>query len=170
MISALPPPVLPKFVPAFQPILQLLCSDGLLHILTTILTRTAATRSRSWSEAQLERVSGTGLDSNNDDNHLFEKHLTEHRILPRFREFPSFVSRFLRKKYGLPQENKSVKKKKKKNRIWVAFPNGAVLIPFDWVASGFLPEVLRGPESEARWRPLDPGLSSSFFPLASSML
>ena len=46
----------------------------------------------------------------------------------------------------------------------------AVLIPFDWEASGFLPEVSRGPESEARWQPLDPGLSSSFIFLANSML
>ena len=93
----------------------------------------------------------------------------ERRILPRFREFPSFVSRFPRKKYGLPQGKKSVKKKKKSYMGRIP-KRCAVLIPFDWEASGFLPEVPRGPESEARWQPLDPGLSSSFFFLANSML
>ena len=57
-VSALPPPVPPKFKAPFKPILHLLTSDVLLHILSTILSRTAAARSRSWSEAQFERVSG----------------------------------------------------------------------------------------------------------------
>ena len=57
-VSALPPPVPPKFKAPFKPILRLLTSDVLLHILSTILSRTAAARSRSWSEAQFERVSG----------------------------------------------------------------------------------------------------------------
>ncbi|KAL8590352.1 hypothetical protein ACOMHN_006468 [Nucella lapillus] len=54
--QALPPPTPPKFKAAFRPILRLMYSDVLLNILSTILDRTAATRSRSWSEAQFERV------------------------------------------------------------------------------------------------------------------
>ena len=57
LVSALPPPVPPKFKAPFKPILRLFTSDVLLHILSTILSRTAASRSRSWSEAQFERVS-----------------------------------------------------------------------------------------------------------------
>ena len=55
-ILALPPPVPPPFTAQFQPILGLLQCDVMLHIMELILSRTVATRSRSWSEAQLERV------------------------------------------------------------------------------------------------------------------
>ncbi|XP_025104421.1 E3 ubiquitin-protein ligase UBR2-like isoform X2 [Pomacea canaliculata] len=54
--QALPPPVQPPFKPQFKPILGLFHCDVMMHILSTILMRTAATRSRSWSEAQFERV------------------------------------------------------------------------------------------------------------------
>nr|KAG5712905.1 hypothetical protein BaRGS_007502 [Batillaria attramentaria] len=54
--QALPPPVLPKFRPQFSPILRLFYSDVMMQILNTILSRTSAARSRSWSEAQFERV------------------------------------------------------------------------------------------------------------------
>ncbi|XP_076464873.1 E3 ubiquitin-protein ligase UBR2-like isoform X2 [Babylonia areolata] len=54
--QALPPPVPPPFKPAFQPVVQLMCSDIMMHLFSTILDRTAASRSRSWSEAQFERV------------------------------------------------------------------------------------------------------------------
>ena len=88
---------------------------------------------------------------------------SERRILPRFRESPSFVSRFSEQKI---RSSAGEKKSLKKNSYMGRIPKRcAVLIPFDRVASGFLPEAPRGPESEARWRPLDPGLSSSFFSL-----
>ncbi|XP_013420461.1 E3 ubiquitin-protein ligase UBR2 isoform X2 [Lingula anatina] len=54
--QALPPPVPPPFTAAFQPCVNLLQCDVMLHIMKTVLHRTAATWSRSWSEAQLERV------------------------------------------------------------------------------------------------------------------
>ncbi|XP_070180013.1 E3 ubiquitin-protein ligase UBR2-like isoform X1 [Littorina saxatilis] len=54
--QALPPPVPPKFKVAFKPILRLFSSDVFLHVLSMVLSRTAAARSRSWSEAQFERV------------------------------------------------------------------------------------------------------------------
>ncbi|KAL5008356.1 hypothetical protein ScPMuIL_013937 [Solemya velum] len=53
---ALPPPVPPDLRPQFISIRNLLHSDIMMHIFHLILNRTGATRSRSWSEAQLERV------------------------------------------------------------------------------------------------------------------
>lgn len=52
----LPPPVPPKFTPQFAQISNLLQSDVLVHILSLILQRSVAVRSRSWSETQLDRV------------------------------------------------------------------------------------------------------------------
>ena len=54
---ALPPPVPPRFTPQFQSVINLLQCDVMIYIMELILSRTVATRSRSWSEAQMERVS-----------------------------------------------------------------------------------------------------------------
>ncbi|KAL4237392.1 hypothetical protein ACF0H5_002110 [Mactra antiquata] len=54
--QALPPPVPPKFTPQFAPIVNLLQSDVMIYLMELILGRAAATRSRSLSETQLERV------------------------------------------------------------------------------------------------------------------
>ncbi|KAH9509159.1 E3 ubiquitin-protein ligase ubr2 [Bulinus truncatus] len=53
---ALPPPVPPPFTRQFQAALNILHCDVMIHILTIVLKRTAAPRSRSWSEAQFDRV------------------------------------------------------------------------------------------------------------------
>ena len=55
-ILALPPPVPPRFTPQFQSVINLLQCDVMIHIMELILARTVATRSRSWSEAQMERI------------------------------------------------------------------------------------------------------------------
>ncbi|KAK3092305.1 hypothetical protein FSP39_001069, partial [Pinctada imbricata] len=54
--QALPPPVPPLFTSLFHPIVNLLQSDIMLVIMHLILQRSVAARSRSWSEAQLDRV------------------------------------------------------------------------------------------------------------------
>ncbi|XP_060594831.1 E3 ubiquitin-protein ligase UBR2-like isoform X1 [Ruditapes philippinarum] len=54
--QALPPPVPPKFKPQFAPIMNLLQCDVMIYLMELILTRAAATRSRSLSETQLERI------------------------------------------------------------------------------------------------------------------
>ena len=56
LISALPPPEPPKFTSVFQPIRNLLQCDLMMEIMHLILQRSVATRSRSWSEAQLDRL------------------------------------------------------------------------------------------------------------------
>lgn len=56
-ITALPPPVPPKVTPMFEPLVGLLQCDIMVHIMHLILQRTVAVRSRSWSEAQVDRVS-----------------------------------------------------------------------------------------------------------------
>ncbi|XP_063428523.1 E3 ubiquitin-protein ligase UBR2-like isoform X1 [Mytilus trossulus] len=53
---ALPPPVPPKVTPMFEPLVGLLQCDIMVHIMHLILQRTVAVRSRSWSEAQVDRV------------------------------------------------------------------------------------------------------------------
>ena len=53
---ALPPPVPPRVEPLFQPLVSLLQCDIMVHIMHLVLQRTVAVRSRSWSEAQLDRV------------------------------------------------------------------------------------------------------------------
>ncbi|GFO34713.1 E3 ubiquitin-protein ligase ubr2 [Plakobranchus ocellatus] len=53
---ALPPPVPPPFTQQFQEAVHLLDCDLMIEILTVVLKRTAAPRSRSWSEAQFDRV------------------------------------------------------------------------------------------------------------------
>ncbi|KAK3764043.1 hypothetical protein RRG08_046512 [Elysia crispata] len=53
---ALPPPVPPPFTQQFQEAIHLLDCDLMINILTIVLRRTAAPRSRSWSEAQFDRV------------------------------------------------------------------------------------------------------------------
>ncbi|XP_048736873.2 E3 ubiquitin-protein ligase UBR2-like isoform X4 [Ostrea edulis] len=52
----LPPPVPPRFAPQFVQIVNLLQCDVMIHILSLILQRSVAMRSRSWSETQLDRV------------------------------------------------------------------------------------------------------------------
>ncbi|XP_048259504.1 E3 ubiquitin-protein ligase UBR2-like isoform X2 [Haliotis rufescens] len=54
--QALPPPVPPSLTSQFQPLVDILQCDVMLHIMRVVLTRTAAQRSRSWSEAQFERI------------------------------------------------------------------------------------------------------------------
>ncbi|XP_050407008.2 E3 ubiquitin-protein ligase UBR2 isoform X1 [Patella vulgata] len=54
--QCLPPPFPPAFTCQFSSIINLLQCDVVTHIFQTILTRTGATRSRSWSEPQFERV------------------------------------------------------------------------------------------------------------------
>ena len=58
-IEALPPPLPPKVEPLFQPLVSLLQCDIMVHIMHLVLQRTVAVRSRSWSEAQVDRVSST---------------------------------------------------------------------------------------------------------------
>ncbi|XP_061173944.1 E3 ubiquitin-protein ligase UBR2-like isoform X1 [Saccostrea echinata] len=53
---ALPPPVPPRFTSQFERISNLLQCDVMVHILSLILQRSVATRSRSWSETQLDRI------------------------------------------------------------------------------------------------------------------
>ncbi|CAL1548723.1 unnamed protein product, partial [Lymnaea stagnalis] len=53
---ALPPPVPPPFTKQFQAALNILHCDVMIHVLSIVLRRTAAPRSRSWSEAQFDRV------------------------------------------------------------------------------------------------------------------
>ena len=53
---ALPPPVPPRVEPLFQPLVSLLQCDIMVHIMHLVLQRTVAVRSRSWSEAQVDRV------------------------------------------------------------------------------------------------------------------
>ncbi|XP_053394416.1 E3 ubiquitin-protein ligase UBR2-like isoform X2 [Mercenaria mercenaria] len=54
--QALPPPVPPKFQPQFAPIVNLLQCDVMIYLMELILSRAAASRSRSLSETQLERI------------------------------------------------------------------------------------------------------------------
>lgn len=54
--QALPPPEPPQFCDIFSTVPKLLSCDVMIHIMELILTRTAAQRSRSWSEAQFERI------------------------------------------------------------------------------------------------------------------
>ncbi|KAI0239314.1 E3 ubiquitin-protein ligase UBR2 [Lamellibrachia satsuma] len=54
--QALPPPVPPPFAAGYIPVTKLLHSDLLLYLLRILLKRTAAKRSRSWSETQFEKV------------------------------------------------------------------------------------------------------------------
>ncbi|XP_059148021.1 E3 ubiquitin-protein ligase UBR2-like isoform X2 [Physella acuta] len=53
---ALPPPVPPAFTKQFEAALNVLHCDVMIHLLSIVLRRTAAPRSRSWSEAQFDRV------------------------------------------------------------------------------------------------------------------
>ncbi|XP_060067571.1 E3 ubiquitin-protein ligase UBR2-like isoform X1 [Ylistrum balloti] len=54
--QALPPPNPKKFKQNFQPITNLLQCDMMLYLMHLLLQRTAAKRSRSWSEGQLDRI------------------------------------------------------------------------------------------------------------------
>ncbi|XP_021345433.1 E3 ubiquitin-protein ligase UBR2-like isoform X2 [Mizuhopecten yessoensis] len=54
--QALPPPVPQEFKQNFQPITNLLQCDLMLYLMHLLLQRTAAKRSRSWSEGQLDRI------------------------------------------------------------------------------------------------------------------
>ncbi|XP_064624216.1 E3 ubiquitin-protein ligase UBR2-like isoform X2 [Lineus longissimus] len=54
--QALPPPVPPPFITSFSPVINILTCDVMIFIMKLILMRTAATRSRSWSENQFEKV------------------------------------------------------------------------------------------------------------------
>ncbi|XP_041351534.1 E3 ubiquitin-protein ligase UBR2-like isoform X2 [Gigantopelta aegis] len=54
--QALPPPVPPPLTSQFAAIVNILHCDVMFHIFKMVLTRTAAQRSRSWSEAQFERI------------------------------------------------------------------------------------------------------------------
>jgi hypothetical protein len=56
LFKALPPPVPPRFASQFVHIVNLLQCDVMIHILSLILQRSVAVRSRSWSETQLDRV------------------------------------------------------------------------------------------------------------------
>eukprot|EP00106_Octopus_bimaculoides_P013402 XP_014780844.1 PREDICTED: E3 ubiquitin-protein ligase UBR2-like [Octopus bimaculoides] len=53
---ALPPPAPPRFCKLFAGVRNVLSCDVMIHIMTIVLSRTAAERSRSWSETQFERV------------------------------------------------------------------------------------------------------------------
>ncbi|BFZ11988.1 hypothetical protein BsWGS_15028 [Bradybaena similaris] len=53
---ALPPPVPPPFSKQFEAAVNILHCDIMIHVMTIVLRRTAAPRSRSWSEAQFDRV------------------------------------------------------------------------------------------------------------------
>ncbi|XP_074663047.1 E3 ubiquitin-protein ligase UBR2-like [Tubulanus polymorphus] len=54
--QALPPPYPPPFSQAFSTIVNLLHCDVMIYLIKIILKRTAATRSRSWSETQFEKT------------------------------------------------------------------------------------------------------------------
>jgi E3 ubiquitin-protein ligase UBR2 len=54
--QALPPPIPPPFQSSFGPVINLLTCDVTICIIKLILKRTAAARSRSWSENQFEKV------------------------------------------------------------------------------------------------------------------
>jgi E3 ubiquitin-protein ligase UBR2 len=54
--QGLPPPVPPAFSNVFSTVIHLLDCDVMIHILRLVLSRTCATRSRSWSEMQLEKI------------------------------------------------------------------------------------------------------------------
>ncbi len=54
--TALPPPMPPALSVSFLPLIHLLDCDIMLHIIRMVLKRTAATRSRSGSEMQFEKV------------------------------------------------------------------------------------------------------------------
>ncbi|ESO96461.1 hypothetical protein LOTGIDRAFT_115669, partial [Lottia gigantea] len=54
--QSLPPPFPPSLTKQFQPMVNILQSEVMIHVFQIILKRTAAARSRSWSEPQFERV------------------------------------------------------------------------------------------------------------------
>ncbi|XP_005107156.1 E3 ubiquitin-protein ligase UBR2 isoform X1 [Aplysia californica] len=54
--QSLPPPLPPALSSQFQALVNILQCDVMIHLLSIVLRRTAAPRSRSWSEAQFDRV------------------------------------------------------------------------------------------------------------------
>ena len=52
----LPPPYPVAFTPTYAPLVYLLDSDVMLHMMSIVLSRALEKRSRSFSDAQLERV------------------------------------------------------------------------------------------------------------------
>ena len=56
LLLALYPPCLPQFHGVFANIVNLLQADVMIHIIKLVLQRSIARWSKSWSEAQLEKV------------------------------------------------------------------------------------------------------------------
>ncbi|XP_043930148.1 E3 ubiquitin-protein ligase UBR1 [Protopterus annectens] len=54
--EAFPPPVPPKFCPAFSDIVKILNCDVMIHIIKTILRKTVRMRETLWNEAIIQRI------------------------------------------------------------------------------------------------------------------